>query len=622
MISVLFFEPLLWNDIVDYPDLGAACLQGVLKRQNIASKLICTQLEYLKHLFLDYATVIENLFCSLSQDEKERYPTLYELESSFREHFANLYQRYYSHKWTDYLDAELTSFFKRVFLESNSLQLKGILNGEETPILLFFKKVILTNPTDIICLSCYELSQLNQVLLKNIRNITKSRIILGGAFTSHLTDLEIRALIELNCVDYIVIGPGDRALPELLKYLDGEVIHLPLNVVDTSKHFSDCVLVKKPLSNLDELPYPDFSQSQIEKYPCPITILPLQTARGCTYRKCTFCSHHSSYYGEYHVFSIEKMVEMIIYLSNQNQCNHFVFHDDEIPYTRLKKISFKTNQILPKIRFSAYVRADSSFTGNNIFKELYSYGVRCLNWGIESGSQNMLDYIKKGINIVSASTILKESYEAGISNTCWMMINIPSETDKDFNATLRFMLENTKFVHLWMVSPFRLQYDSPLYIELEKGGEKIPFSTSVKPTQKALEKERKKSSRIDVLSSLGLLSNKRLLDEILPSGCQRARLLPFVYLSSIVPGNELTLTDSFQIVLLKSRIITIGKQYYLVKGKKRVHLSQKDVELIKRGVYHNLNPKKLKNTQICLLKSLIESEYLHVIKASTLWDMQ
>lgn len=65
MISVLFFEPLLWNDVVDYPDLGAACLQGALKEQQIESKLICTQLEYLKNLFLDYATDIENLFHSL-----------------------------------------------------------------------------------------------------------------------------------------------------------------------------------------------------------------------------------------------------------------------------------------------------------------------------------------------------------------------------------------------------------------------------------------------------------------------------------------------------------------------------------------------------------------------------
>ena len=565
-------------------------------------------------------TLNSGVHYTLSQEEKELFPSLYELSSSFREKFSVLYQKYYSHNWTNYLDVDLTLLFKNIFLECNELQLKLILKGEKTPIISFFKDVILSNQSGIICLSCYELTQFNQLLLREIRGVTKSKIVLGGAFTSHLSDLEIQALIEMNCVDYLVIGPGDRSLPELIKCLENGTKQLPTNVVDTTKPYSDCILIKKPLSNLSDLPYPDFSQSQIERYPCPIKILPLQTARGCTYRKCTFCSHHNSYYGEYHVIPIEKMVEMITYLSNKYHCDYFLFHDEEIPFERLRKISFKTTQKLPNIRFSAYVRADSSFTEKNNLKELHESGVRCLNWGIESGSQTILDYIKKGINISAASSILKESYEVGISNTCWLMINIPNETDEDFNLTINFILDNTKYVNLWMVSPFRLQYDSPMFIDFGNGSEKTPFCTSVKPTQKMLDREQKMISKIDSLSSLGLLSNNKLPNDILPQGCQRARLLPFVFLSSILSWEELNTIGVFQIVLLNSKIITVGTKHCIVKGRKRLSLPQIDIDWINRGVYHILNIKELNKEQFCLLKELIESGYIYTIKASTLWD--
>ena len=53
MVDTLLFEPLLWHDVVDYPDLGAACLQGALQESGIRSKLVCTQLAYIEKLFLD-----------------------------------------------------------------------------------------------------------------------------------------------------------------------------------------------------------------------------------------------------------------------------------------------------------------------------------------------------------------------------------------------------------------------------------------------------------------------------------------------------------------------------------------------------------------------------------------
>ena len=66
------------------------------------------------------------------------------------------------------------------------------------------------------------------------------------------------------------------------------------------------------INNLDKLPYPDYSQFDLDLYLTPKRILPLQTARGCSWRKCAFCSHHAIDLGNYKTFSIIKSVFKVI----------------------------------------------------------------------------------------------------------------------------------------------------------------------------------------------------------------------------------------------------------------------------------------------------------------------
>jgi MoaA/NifB/PqqE/SkfB family radical SAM enzyme len=69
-----------------------------------------------------------------------------------------------------------------------------------------------------------------------------------------------------------------------------------------------------------------------------------------------------------------------------------------------------------------------------------------LTYGIESGSQRVLDLMRKRYKIEDADNVLKYTHEAGIQVTCNFMFGFPGETEKDFQQTLEFLRRNKNYV--------------------------------------------------------------------------------------------------------------------------------------------------------------------------------
>jgi radical SAM superfamily enzyme YgiQ (UPF0313 family) len=69
-----------------------------------------------------------------------------------------------------------------------------------------------------------------------------------------------------------------------------------------------------------------------------------------------------------------------------------------------------------------------------------------LAYGIESGSQKILDLMKKNFKIKDAQRVLQDTYEAGIYATANFMFGFPGETEEDFNCTLDFLHNNKAFI--------------------------------------------------------------------------------------------------------------------------------------------------------------------------------
>jgi hypothetical protein len=165
---------------------------------------------------------------------------------------------------------------------------------------------------------------------------------------------------------------------------------------------------------------------------------------------------------------------MLSSLSKRYKTKHFSFHDEYIPAKILEKLCQNLiERNLTNFRFKGYVRFEEEFLKKNSFKMMYKAGFRNLYWGLESGSQRVLNLMNKGTNIVAVEKILKRSAEAKIKNSCFIIFGFPGETFNDFKKTINFLEKNRKNIHLIMTSAFMLSGNSTIGLNPSKWNLKI-----------------------------------------------------------------------------------------------------------------------------------------------------
>jgi len=106
----------------------------------------------------------------------------------------------------------------------------------------------------------------------------------------------------------------------------------------------------------------------------------------------------------------------------------------------------------------------------DVLKVLYESGLKMIMWGIESGSDRILDIMRKQTNTNDIATILKSSNEAGIVNVAYILFGFPTETKKEFLETIEFLKDNDRYIDLVSTTIFGLQKESPMYETLEQYG--------------------------------------------------------------------------------------------------------------------------------------------------------
>ena len=82
----------------------------------------------------------------------------------------------------------------------------------------------------------------------------------------------------------------------------------------------------------------------------------------------------------------------------------------------------------------------------DIANKLKAAGCNHVTFGIESGSQRVLNLMNKRYLITDANNVLKNMHEAGIMVTCNFMFGFPGETEEDFKQTLNFIELNKNYI--------------------------------------------------------------------------------------------------------------------------------------------------------------------------------
>jgi anaerobic magnesium-protoporphyrin IX monomethyl ester cyclase len=266
------------------------------------------------------------------------------------------------------------------------------------------------------------------------------KIIAGGAHPSIFPE----EVVEKCNFDIVVYGEGEITLAEVLN-------DRPLNEIDGIAYRSQSgeVIKNNPralIENLDDLPYPALYLYQAKNYHTAKVnakkspVAAIETSRGCPY-SCIFCSKHifTNRLRKKSPQRVADEIEMVLDLGYReihiwDDCfsadlNHAKAVCDEIIRRGLK---FPWN-IYNGIRVD---RVDEE-----LLNKLKAAGCYRISFGIESGDQNILDKVKKGITLEQAKEAVKMAKDAGIETLGFFMIGLPGETPESIKRTMEFVKE-------------------------------------------------------------------------------------------------------------------------------------------------------------------------------------
>jgi anaerobic magnesium-protoporphyrin IX monomethyl ester cyclase len=256
----------------------------------------------------------------------------------------------------------------------------------------------------------------------------------------HVTFWDDKALQECPELDVIVRKEGEITLLELVQKVEaGKSYH---DVTGTTCR-KDGKIVRNPdrpyIEDLDSLPFPAHNLWPIEslrKY--GKVIYPLTTSRGCVYW-CDFCTAVRMFGRKYRMRSPKNVVDELEFLHNTYQADQFTFYDDAftVDQSRAEEICHEIRKRKLKIKWDCETRVD--MVTKELLLEMKEAGCIAVWFGVESGSQRVIDAMSKGISIAQTMRAVRWAKEVGLMAVTSAILGFPGETKESAWETIKFV---------------------------------------------------------------------------------------------------------------------------------------------------------------------------------------
>ncbi|MBT3940960.1 radical SAM protein [Candidatus Woesearchaeota archaeon] len=276
----------------------------------------------------------------------------------------------------------------------------------------------------------FEFARVAKEILPNVK------VVIGGVHTSIFP---IKVLEKYDFIDYIIYNEGEVTFAELIKkgprgtkgvcYRKGKKVVMnpprdPIKDLDAlPKVRWDLCNMKKYIKNTKEsgadyLVYPNFG---------------IITSRGCPGR-CTFCaSQKLSINVRRH--SPKYVYNLVKELRDKYGIKDIYFLDDTfaLDINWLKEYRDLLQKKPLDVVYSGQLRANTS---DEVLKLLKQIGFYLVNVGVESGSQKVLNSMRKGIVVNQIHQCIETAKKVGLMVKVYLIFGDVSETKEDIQKTV------------------------------------------------------------------------------------------------------------------------------------------------------------------------------------------
>lgn len=269
------------------------------------------------------------------------------------------------------------------------------------------------------------------------RHYPQVRIVLGGGLVTSWLARPDWSNPFGGLVDHLISGPGEGPL---------------LNLLGHNMSYGSSM--------------PDYQQLPLTDYLSPGLILPYNTASGCWWNRCSFCPERAEK-NRYHPLPVRQTLDELQQLVQQHRPRLLHLLDNALSPALLKGLV----EAPPGAPWYGFVRFDKHLTDPTFCQVLRRSGCVMLKLGIESGDQQVLDALQKGIDLEMAGQALNNLYEAGVAVYGYFLFGTPAEDEAAARRTLAFVQQHCRALKFLNLSIFNM----PLYSEESAAYDTDPF---------------------------------------------------------------------------------------------------------------------------------------------------
>ncbi len=288
--------------------------------------------------------------------------------------------------------------------------------------------------------------------------------------TVHADDA--RKLRLLGAVDAIGLFEGEATLAALFPKLAAwraaegpaqrfEVLADVPNLLTVDPNTGAPHLGPRWTLDLREAELPDYSDLDLDRYLAPSRTLLYAPTRGCYWGKCSFC-----YYGltetataSYREIPADRAARELGILSRRYGVKNVYISCDVLSPKYAVHLAEALLEQNVKLRWSSDLKIERFFTPERC-ELLFRSGLRSAAFGIESGSDRILELMRKGVTRETLTQVNRAFHAAGIATEWMTFTDHPDESHAEALATIRWIEEEADAVDLFIVGRFGLEAGS------------------------------------------------------------------------------------------------------------------------------------------------------------------
>ncbi|MFH1423766.1 MAG: radical SAM protein [Candidatus Nealsonbacteria bacterium] len=321
------------------------------------------------------------------------------------------------------------------------------------------KKIIDKKP-DMVCIACMtaHVKIVRKLILFLKKTKKETPLIIGGPHATALPEDMLNA-----GADIVILGEGEGTILKVIDCYQGEIKKESIGGIayrDSGNKIR--INAKTNYEDVNKIPFPAYHLINMDRYLARNYSIRgywlrngwVFTSRGCPGR-CTFCASYLTHGYKVRERNIDDVIEELKFLSEKYKIEGFDILDDTFTVKTERVVEFcgKLRESGLNLKWGCQARVN--FFNETQAAALKKAGCLQVDFGVESGSPRVLNYLKKGITVEQSKKAFKICQKYKLRSLATFMIGTPHETMEDVQKTKELLKElKPDYIGIFFTTPY------------------------------------------------------------------------------------------------------------------------------------------------------------------------